>query len=87
MFGKIMDKCDNAYLGCKIRAERAKDELVKQTDGMETLQVVIIIIIALAVAGVVYAIANKITSQANTDATSFLQKNSMGTDAGVNGTN
>lgn len=80
MFGKLLDKCDKAYLGCKLRAERAKNDLVEETEGMETLQVVIIIIIALAVAGGVYVIATNVLNSANNEVNNFTKntKNPLG---------
>lgn len=85
MFGKILDKCDKAYLGCKLRAEKAKDDLVEETEGMETLQVVIIIIIALAVAGGIYVIATNVLQNANSEVSDFTKNttNPLGGGAGA----
>lgn len=60
MFGKLMDRVDGMVLGTKIRTRNAVRKFKEDTEGMETLQVIIIIAIALGVAAAIVAIVNRI---------------------------
>ena len=61
MFGKIQDKLDGICIAAKNRLHR----FVKETEGMETLQVIIIIAVALGVAGDHYSVLPEVAEHLN----------------------
>lgn len=69
MFGKIQDKLDGICIAAKNRLHR----FVKETEGMETLQVIIIIAVALGVAGVIITVVRGIQQNAENQINNFNQ--------------